>query len=300
MIWLSWRQHRFEMLVMGIVIALIAAYLIQSGLVISAGYHHMVQGMSAASCAAQQNTSSLCQTLRANFFDTYEDPNFDLLLPLIVPVLIGLFLGAPLVAREIERGTFRLIWTQSVTQLRWLLVKVGAQLAIILIAFAILSLLVTWYNAQSGSLAVSWDNFDMVGFVPLAYMVFALALGIAAGALLRNTVGAMLATLITFPVVRILIGMLARPNYQPPLPLVVTTFFFLNSGGRAGQNAQWSGAFDACSSNYPSPGTIVSGNLITECSHRILLFQGIDSAIFLALAAGLLFLTYWWIRERIS
>jgi hypothetical protein len=300
MIWLSWRQHRIEMLILGIALALIAAYLIQSGLVISAGYHQVVQGMSAASCAAQQNTSSLCQTLRAHYFDTYEDPNFDLLLPLIVPLLIGVFLGAPLVARELERGTFRLVWTQSVTQLRWLLVKAGAQLMIILIAFATLSQLVTWYNAQSGSLAVSWDTFDMVGFVPLAYMVFALALGIAAGALVRNTVAAMLVTLIGYPLVRILIGVLARPNYQPPLPFVVTTFFSWNSGGHAGQTAQWSGAFDACSSNYPSPGTIVSGNLITECTHRIWLFQGIDSAIFFGLAAGLLMLAYWWIRERIS
>jgi hypothetical protein len=300
MIWLSWRQHRIEMLVIGIALALITAYLIQSGLFISAGYHQVVQGMSAASCAAQQNTSSLCQTLRTNFFDTYEDPNFDLLLPLIVPLLIGVFLGAPLVARELERGTFRLIWTQSVTQLRWLLVKVGAQLAITLIAFAIISQLVTWYNVRTGSLAVSWDNFDVVGFVPLAYMVFALALGIAAGALLRNTVVAMFVTLIGYPLVRTLIGALARPNYQPPLPFIVTWSFFSSNVGRAGHFPQGSPAFDICSSSNLPPDMTVSENLITDCTHRILLFQGIDSAIFLGLAVGLLILTYWWIRERIS
>jgi hypothetical protein len=300
MIWLSWRQHRIEMLLIGITLALIAAYLIQSGLVINAGYRHVVQGMSAASCVAQQNTSSLCQTLRANFFDTYEDPNLDLLLPLIVPLLIGMFLGAPLVARELERGTFRLIWTQSVTQLRWLLVKVGVLLAIILIAFAITNLIVTWYNAQTGSLAISWDSFDIVGFVPLAYMVFALALGIATGAILRNTVAAMFVTLIGYPLVRTLIGLLARPNYQPPLPLVMTRFFFLSSAGHPGQIPQGIPAFDICSSSNLPPNMMVSENLITDCAHRVLLFQGIDSVIFLVLAAGLLFLTYWWIRERIS
>jgi hypothetical protein len=215
-------------------------------------------------------------------------------------MMIGVFLGAPLVARELERGTFRLIWTQSVTRLRWLLVKVGAQLAIILIAFAILSQLVTWYSAQSASLAVSWDTFDMVGFVPLAYMVFALALGIAAGALLRNTVAAMLVTLISYPLVRILIGLLARPNYQPPLPLAMTRFFFSSAVSHPGQIPQGSPAFDICSSTNLPPEMTVSEKLITACTHRILLFQGIDSAIFFGLAAGLLVLTYWWIREQIS
>jgi ABC-type transport system involved in multi-copper enzyme maturation permease subunit len=298
MIWLSWRQHRLELLVIGIGLAFLSTLLIQNGLVINAAFHQVVQGgLSVASCLARQNTSSLCQGIQANFYDTYLDPS-DVLVVLLVPVLVGMFLGAPLVAREIERGTFRLIWTQSVTRLRWLLVKVGAQLAIILIAFAILSQVVTWYNAQSGSLAVSWDTFDMVGFVPLAYMVFALALGIASGALLRNTVAAMLVTLITYPLVRILIGLLARPNYQPPLPLVMTLLFF--SVGHPGRIPQGRPAFDACSSSNLPPEMMVSEKLITACTHRILLFQGIDSAIFFGLAAGLLALTYWWIRERIS
>jgi hypothetical protein len=127
MIWLSWRQHRLELLVIGIGLAMIAALLIQNALVINAAYHQVVQGgMSVASCIAQQNTSSLCQRLQTIFFDTYKDPN-DLPIVSLVPILVGMFLGAPLVAREVERGTFRLIWTQSVTQLRWLLVKVGWQ-----------------------------------------------------------------------------------------------------------------------------------------------------------------------------
>ena len=187
-------------------------------MVIGVGYHMVVQGMSAATCQAQQKTSSLCQSLLANFYDTYEDPNLDLLIPLILPALVGMFLGAPLVARELERGTFRLTWTQSVTRMRWMLVKVGAQLVITLLAFALLSQLVTWYIAQSGSFGGNgWDNFDVTGITPLAYMAFALALGITAGALLRNTVPAMLVTLVGYPLLRTLITQLARPNYLPPL-----------------------------------------------------------------------------------
>jgi len=70
--------------------------------------------------------------------------------------------------------------------------------------------------------------------------------------------------------------------------------------GRAGHMPQGSPAFDIYSSSNLPPQMMVSENLVVDCAHRILLFQGIDSAIFLGLAAGLLVLTYWWIRERIS
>jgi ABC-type transport system involved in multi-copper enzyme maturation permease subunit len=43
----------------------------------------------------------------------------------LAPALIGMFWGAPLVAREMEAGTFRLAWSQSVSRMRWLAVKLG-------------------------------------------------------------------------------------------------------------------------------------------------------------------------------
>src|SRR5215470_9702610 len=148
MIWLSWRQHRLELLVVGIGLAFLAAVLIQNGMAMNAALHQLMEGdLSVASCLAHQNTNSFCQQIQAHFYDTYEDPNA-LPVVLLVPVLVGVFLGAPLVARELERGTFRLIWAQSVTQLRWLLVKVGWQLVVILALFVLINQLVTWYIAQ--------------------------------------------------------------------------------------------------------------------------------------------------------
>ena len=46
-------------------------------------------------------------------------------LVIVFPAIIGMFWGAPLVARELETGTFRLAWTQSVTRTRWLAVKLA-------------------------------------------------------------------------------------------------------------------------------------------------------------------------------
>jgi ABC-type transport system involved in multi-copper enzyme maturation permease subunit len=220
MIWLSWRQHRLELLVIGIGLALLAAFLIQNALVINAAYHQVVHGVSVATCVAQQIPGSLCQSLISNFHSTYNDPN-DLPVVLLVPLLVGMILGAPLVARELERGTFRLIWTQSVTQLRWLLVKVGWQLVVILVLFACISQLVTWYLSQQGSWGdIGWGNFDIIGIVPLAYMAFALSLGVAAGAITRHSIPAMVATLIGYIGVRDVIANLVRPYYLPPLSVI--------------------------------------------------------------------------------
>ena len=63
---------------------------------------------------------------------------------LVLPALIGLFWGAPLIARELEAGTHRLVWNQSVTRTRWLAVKLG------LLGLAAIA------AAGLGSLAVDW------------------------------------------------------------------------------------------------------------------------------------------------
>jgi hypothetical protein len=82
---------------------------------------------------------------------------------------------------------------------------------------------------------------------------------------------------------------------------------------RAGHIPTASG-FDTCISKYPPPGTTVIENTFLTCTHahgllyritwqpvdRAWLFQGIESAIFFCMAAGLLALAYWWICERIS
>ena len=44
----------------------------------------------------------------------------------VFPVLIGAFIGAPLLAREMETGTFRYAWTQGFGRWRWTLAKLVA------------------------------------------------------------------------------------------------------------------------------------------------------------------------------
>ncbi|MGH7611091.1 MAG: ABC transporter permease subunit [Candidatus Dormibacteria bacterium] len=136
------------------------------------------------------------------------------------PLAIGLFYGAPLIARELETGTFRLAWSQSVTRGRWLLVKVG----LIGLASVAISALLTWaVDWWQGPLDAATKNrfdpylFSVHGVVPIGYAAFAFALGVAAGVVLRRTVAAMAVTLVAFILARVAVTDWIRPGLAAPL-----------------------------------------------------------------------------------
>lgn len=152
-----------------------------------------------------------------------DDLGLHVFLPLIVlvtPALLGLFVGAPLIASELETGTFRLAWTQSVTRRRWLAVKLGLVGVAALAIGGLLTWLVDWWQRPFD--AASQNTFDPLAFgfhgiAPIGYAAFAFALGVATGALLRRTVAAMGATLVGFVVARIAFTAWIRPNLASPL-----------------------------------------------------------------------------------
>src|SRR5437667_6826613 len=90
-------QHRLTMLALGLVFAALTFFIVQSGFDIHTAYYQVVHGMSVAICVQQNRQDAVCQTLRADFHNTYLDPS-SLLLLILLPVLLGMFLAAPLVA----------------------------------------------------------------------------------------------------------------------------------------------------------------------------------------------------------
>ena len=162
-----------------------------------------------------------CQTAPNPVFNV--DAPLQILLPvigIITPALLGLFFGAPLIASELESGTYRLAWTQSISRRRWLATK----LAVVGVAAAVLTGLVIWMLDWWASPldAVNQDRFSpgvfsWHGVVPIGYALFAFALGVAAGVLARRTVPAMAATLVGFVAARLVVENWMRPNLAPPL-----------------------------------------------------------------------------------
>jgi hypothetical protein len=148
----------------------------------------------------------------------------------LAPALIGIFWGAPLIARELETGTFRLAWTQTITRARWL----GAKLLLPgLAAMAVaegLSLMYGWWAAPIGEAArLTGDSsfptgmgpfsllaFDAHGVVPLGYAAFAFTLGVSAGILLRHPIPAMAVTLAVFVAVQVAMPLGIRSHLFPP------------------------------------------------------------------------------------
>ncbi len=155
-----------------------------------------------------------------------DDPSLHTFLPLIVivmPAVIGLFLGAPLIAGELETGTFRLAWTQSVTRRHWLAVKLGLVGLAAVAMSVLLTGMVDWW--QSPFDAASQNRFNTLNFgfhgvAPIGYAAFAFALGVTAGVLLRRTVAAMGATLVGFVAARVAVTAWVRPESRRAAPRV--------------------------------------------------------------------------------
>lgn len=135
----------------------------------------------------------------------------------LAPALAGAFWGAPLVAREVEVGTLPLVWTQSVTRTRWMLVKLAVLGTASVAVTGLLSLVVTWWTAPlDAAAATRYATFAQRDVVPVGYALFAFALGVATGVLLRRAVPAMAVTLAAFTAVRVCTTFGLRPRLLAP------------------------------------------------------------------------------------
>jgi hypothetical protein len=141
-------------------------------------------------------------------------------LSIVLPVILGAFVGATLVAREREQVTNVLVRTQTVTRPRWLYSQIAAALAGTVVASAVVSALVTWWsntpNALDGN-RFEGAQFDTQNVLPIALAIFAVALGIAAGCILRRTLPALATTVAVYVGVRLPVSVYLRPHYLKPI-----------------------------------------------------------------------------------
>jgi ABC-type transport system involved in multi-copper enzyme maturation permease subunit len=214
MIWMSWRQFRVQALVGVAALALLAAYLLYLGIDIRDAYDtYRTQCLSQGDCGQAMN----------QFQSDYQNTLLYLAAGLgLIPTILGAFWGAPLIAQELEAGTHRLVWNQSVTRRRWLTVTLLLVGLASTTAAALASLLLTW--AASPVDQVADDRFSTIVFgarniAPIAYAAFAVALGITIGLLVRRTVPAMALTILIFTITQFATPNLVRPHLMPPVTI---------------------------------------------------------------------------------
>jgi hypothetical protein len=227
MIWLTWRQFRPQAVIS---LAALAAFAILLG---ATGPH--LASMYATSGIAGCHGTGGCSYVVSSFLGLLSG-FYTLVFMLgiagviLAPAVIGVFWGAPLIAREFETGTFRLAWTQSITRARWLASKLALPGLAAMAVTEGLSLMYGWWAAPIGQAARLANNsnfplgmspysllaFDAHGVVPLGYAAFGFALGVTAGVLIRRTLPAMALTLAIFAAVQVAMPLAIRPSLFPP------------------------------------------------------------------------------------
>ena len=275
MTWVVWRQHRNQAYLAAAALAAFAIVLLITGTQMASQYQSAL-----ASCTVSHRCSNLANTL------TLGSPAVTLLVTLtvVVPCLLGVFWGGPLVAREFETGTTQFAWVQSTTRGRWLTVKVGWALLAAAAWGGAVSVLVTWWSGPENALQhqiFQPSQFDIQGIVPIGYAVFAVALGIATGALLRRTLPAMAITVGVFTLLRLVVGQDFRSHYMTAL---TRTFSFVHApplpagawvvaGGMVGPGGQTFSSQTGSGAHLNIEGVPVNpANLPAVC--RALVFQG--------------------------
>ncbi|MFD7687269.1 ABC transporter permease [Streptomyces sp. NPDC059781] len=140
-------------------------------------------------CGYDQNSITLYE-------DVYTYTTFAVL---AVPFLVAAWAGGSLTGREMESGTARLAWTQSVSPARWLASRLAFPAVLTAAATGLLVCLhrLAW-TAADGRIdtALSWDHYPTFyadGTVPVALALAGLAVGVLAGLLLRRALAALAA-----------------------------------------------------------------------------------------------------------
>ncbi|MFC8794815.1 ABC transporter permease subunit [Streptomyces cinereoruber] len=207
MIWLTWRQFRSQAAVLFAAVAALAATLTVTGPQLADLYRTAGSGL-------VDQVSSADQTLYYT----------GLLIVLAVPAIIGMFWGAPLIARELETGTHYLAWNQGVTRTHWLATKLGIGAAASMTAAGLTSLAVSWWSSPidrsingGGATDTYFARLDPVAFaargvVPVAHAAFAFVLGVALGLVIRRTLPAMATTFALYTAVQIAVPMWIRSH----------------------------------------------------------------------------------------
>jgi hypothetical protein len=324
MAWVTWRQHRIALGGAAVFLGALALFVWKIGLQLHRAH------AAAMSC---NPSSAVCADLVAkfNFMNHVLVGGYALQL---VPPLIGAFIGAPVLARELETGTFRYAWTQGFERWRWTLAKLVTLAVLVTAAAGALSVLFSWYyqpylaaGNQARQLSelspFSLALFDLRGVSFAGWTMVAFAIGALAGMLTRRVVPGIVATLAAYTGLAVVSANLLRRHYLTPLVtgkvnVPGTAWIFSQWWTKGGRFAfvGWRDAPPAlvqrCASVPLGPLGKPSQGTLAQCfaqhgytlwtryqpAGRFWPFQWIEGGWLLALSALLIALTVWLVRRR--
>jgi len=301
MIWVSWRQHRSQAIACLGLLAALAVYAIVMGTSMRSAFG---QDRLVACLAHSQGTGcpAAIRAFTGRFGSAVNVAFWSVLLAL--PGLIGVIVGGPLIARELEYGTWRLAWSQTVPRARWLTVKLGLVIGGLVVLGAAMTALITWYRAPMDRLTGRFlpNVYDFEGLVLTAYILCAFAFAVLAGLLLRRSIAAMVAAFIPWLALRLVVEFQLRPRFQAPLTF--RQFCSRNGpcyGGyglgtippSTGHIGDW-----VLGPGAGLPANQFGNTYLYQPADRFWTFQSIEAGLFVLLTAAALGLTIWLLHRR--
>jgi hypothetical protein len=315
MAWVTWRQHRTALAGAAALLGGWAVYLWLAG---SSTYRAY-----AAVAACHPVSSLACGEVLGSFDYMYGDPALHAAVLLqVVPALIGAFTGAPVLARELESGTFRYAWTLAFGRWRWALAKLVLLAITVAAAAGAFGLLFSWFFqpffADGHDTPFAPELFDLRGVAFAAWTLAAFAIGALAGLLIRRVVPAIAATLAAYAGLAFAAGLYLRQHYAAPLltsrPDVPGSAWVMNQWWtKGGRFAFGHPSNDLLMRLCPSPGPDKQPPAsVTQClaQHgytqwtsyqpvsRFWSFQWIEGGWLLVLSALLIAAVIWLVRRR--
>ena len=192
MLWVTWRQHRAVLIGVPAVFAAAVAFILVTGPKMHRDY--------AILAACHPATAPACVPL-SNYFNStdWHYGNGLHVALLAAPVLLAMFAGPPVIARELENGTFRYAWTQGIGRVRWTVAKLAFLGSMVTILALVISQLFTWYFApflaEENLSVLAPPVFATRALSYAAWTLTAFCLGAFLGTLFRRILPAMAATL---------------------------------------------------------------------------------------------------------
>ncbi|MER6237550.1 hypothetical protein [Streptomyces clavifer] len=143
-----------------------------------------------------------------------------------LPVIVSAFVAGPVIARELESGTYRMAWTQSVTPARWLAAKLAVPTVLLVAGVTVLSAVLAWARTRTSSdFTVDWFDAQVFGTtipVVTGYTLLGIAVGSLTGLLVHRTVAAIAVAAVTTGTVMVTLGTFRSDLW--PLRTATATF----------------------------------------------------------------------------
>jgi hypothetical protein len=294
MIWVTWRQHRTQAVICAALLCVIAIFAVALGVWMRSSFS--ADGL--AGCLANSGGSG-CPAAISSFTREFSG---GVTLPLtlllfVIPGFLGAVIGAPLLGAELERGTWRLAWSQTVPRTRWLVTKLVLVTGVLVVFGVAVTLIMTWSRAPLDRLSIRLQPppFNFEGLSLTCSLLCAFGLAVLAGLLLRNTIGAMVAGYFAWEVPFLIVTLL-----NGPLHILTTTARMPCQAGCPG-----------ASTNSVPPVTGNLGDLVVDVTRsgnqlvvdylpasRFWTLQLIEGGLYLAVAVAALGTAVWLLHRR--